>query len=80
VRNDSDVELIRDGVGWTGEAIVVIPDDPAVALADEEGLAPIDATADALAVQPVTLLARRGLPRLAAAAPSRGAVRCGGGG
>lgn len=57
VREDADVELIRDGVGWEGDDLVVVPDDPAVARADERGVAPIDAAPDAPGVQAISRLA-----------------------
>ena len=58
VRDESDVALIREGVGWTDD-IIEVPDDEAVARADEEGLAPIDAAHDSPVVQAVERLAVR---------------------
>src|SRR5829696_6379954 len=58
VTAEADVRLIRGGTGWAGE-LVVVPDDPAVARADEEGVAPIDAAPDAPAVLALRGLARR---------------------
>lgn len=58
VRDASDLELIRSGTRWTGE-VVVVPEDPAVARADEDGLAPIDSAPDAAAVLALQELARR---------------------
>jgi CO dehydrogenase nickel-insertion accessory protein CooC1 len=59
VRDDSDVELIRDGTGWGDGELVVVPDDPAVARADEEGAAPIDADPGSPAVLALAQLVRR---------------------
>ena len=59
VRDEADVQLIRDGVAWDDGDIVAVPDDPAVARADEEGRAPIDAAADGPAVRAVERLAER---------------------
>ena len=56
VCNAEDVELIRAGVGFAGE-LVEVPDDPEVARADEEGVAPIDAAPDAPAVQALRAMA-----------------------
>jgi CO dehydrogenase nickel-insertion accessory protein CooC1 len=58
VTAEADVGLIRRGTGWAGE-LAVVPDDPAVAEADEEGVAPIDAAPDAPAVLALRGLARR---------------------
>ena len=59
VRDDSYVELIRDGVGWADGEIAVVPDDPAVARADEEGSAPLDAAPGSPAVLALEQLAAR---------------------
>ena len=61
VTTDADVELIRTGTGWEGE-LVVVPDDPVVARADEDGVAPMDAAPDAAAVLALQALAGRLLP------------------
>jgi len=58
VTADADVALIRNGTEWA-EELVVVPDDPAVGRADEDGVAPIDAAPDAPAVQALQELARR---------------------
>ena len=58
VTADADVALIRNGTEWAGE-LVVVPDDPAVGRADEDGVAPIDAEPDAPALQALQELARR---------------------
>ncbi len=57
VRSKADVELIREGVAWEGGDIVIVPDDPEVARADEEGLAPIDAAPNGPGVRAVEALA-----------------------
>lgn len=57
-RGDADLAMIREGIRWEGE-IVVVPDDPGVARADEEGLAPVDAAPDGPAVLALEELARR---------------------
>jgi CO dehydrogenase maturation factor len=59
VRDEGDVELIRAGVGPFDGDLVVVPDDPAVARADEEGVAPVDAAPDGPAVRALGQLARR---------------------
>lgn len=58
VRGDADVEMIREGTGWTGE-LVVVPDDPEVARADEAGEAAFDAAPEGPAVLALEALARR---------------------
>jgi len=57
VRSEADVELIREGVDWGDGDIVVVPDDPEVARADEEGVAPIDAAPAAPGVRAIEALA-----------------------
>ena len=57
VRGDADVEAIRGGVG--DYEVVAVPDDPAVAGADEAGVAPIDAAPDAPAVRALVDLSQR---------------------
>ena len=56
VRDDADARLIREGVGWGGD-LVIVPDDPEVARADEEGLAPVDAASGGPAVRALEQLA-----------------------
>lgn len=58
VRDESDLELIRAGIG-DGQEIVVVPDDEAIARADEEGVAPIDAAPDSAGVSALVALAAR---------------------
>ena len=62
VSGDDDVEAIRHALGDVD--IVVIPEDPAIARADEEGLAPIDVDSSAPGVRALIGLSER----LAAAA------------
>ena len=62
VSGDEDVEAIRTGLGDVD--MVVIPEDPAIARADEEGLAPIDVDSSAPGVRALIGLSER----LAAAA------------
>lgn len=64
VRSDADLQLIADGVGADAE-LFAVPDDPAVAAADEDGSAPFDVAPDAPAVRAVARLA----DRLAGAVP-----------
>lgn len=58
VRDESDLELIRAGIG-EGQEVVVVPDDEAIARADEEGVAPIDAAPDSAGVSALIALAAR---------------------
>jgi CO dehydrogenase nickel-insertion accessory protein CooC1 len=58
VRDDDDVRLIREGAGWDGD-IVVLPDDPAIAAADEQGTAPVDTAPDSPVVRALAGLAGR---------------------
>lgn len=62
VSGDDDVEAIRHALGDVD--MVVIPEDPAIARADEEGLAPIDVDSSAPGVRALIGLSER----LAAAA------------
>ena len=57
VRDESDVELIREVVG--DREIVVIPEDSVIAAADREGIAPIDVDPDAPGVVALVRLAER---------------------
>jgi len=57
VRDEEDLAVIRAGVD--GAEIVVVPDDPAVAQADREGLAPADVAPDGPGVRAVVQLAGR---------------------
>jgi CO dehydrogenase maturation factor len=65
VRGDSDLEAIQLVLG--GHEIVVIPEDPVIARADAEGLAPIDLDDEAPGVRAMVALGDR---LLAQAAPS----------
>ena len=55
VRDDADVEAIRSAV--PAPELVVVPDDPAIAQADRDGVAPIDAAPDAPGVRRLLELA-----------------------
>ncbi len=57
VRDEADAEAIRFELG--GHEIVVVPEDPVIAEADEEGLAPIDVDPDAPGVKALRGLAER---------------------
>ena len=57
VRDDEDLGVIRDALG--GHEIFVVPDDPAILHADQEGLAPIDVDQDAPGVAAIRALADR---------------------
>ena len=57
IRNDADLEAIRAVLGE--HELVVVPHDPAVVRADEEGRAPIDSAPDAPAVAALLRLADR---------------------
>jgi CO dehydrogenase maturation factor len=57
VRNDEDLAVIREAVGDCD--MVVVPEEPAIALADREGRAAIDVDADAPGVRVLIELAER---------------------
>lgn len=57
VRDDEDLAVIREAVGEC--EMVVVPDDPAIALADREGRAAIDVDPDAPGVRVLIELADR---------------------
>ena len=57
VRDDADLEAIRAGVG--DRELLVVPEDPAIARADREGLAPIDVDPDGPGVRVLIGLAER---------------------
>jgi CO dehydrogenase maturation factor len=65
VRDDSDVELMREVLGE--RELIVIPEDPVIVAADREGTAPIDLDADAPGVAAIVALADRLSGALAAA-------------
>jgi len=65
VRDDSDVELMREVLG--DRELIVIPEDPVIVAADREGTAPIDLDADAPGVAAIVALADRLSGALAAA-------------
>ena len=57
VRDDSDIELMREVLG--DHELVVIPEDAVIADADRDGLAPIDLDAEAPGVAAIVRLAER---------------------
>jgi len=57
VRNDEDLAVIREAVGDC--EMVIVPDEPAIALADREGRAAIDVDPDAPGVPVLIELANR---------------------
>ena len=59
VDGDADVATIRDGAGWPDGELVAVPDDPEVARADEDGVAPVDAAPESPAVLALSELAQR---------------------
>ncbi len=60
VRGDTDVEAIRAAIG--DHEMVIVPEEPAIALADREGSAPIDVGPDSAGVQELIRLAERLAP------------------
>ncbi len=58
VRDESDLEVIREAVGDERE-MVIVPDDAAIARADREGRAAIDVDPDAPGVRAIVALADR---------------------
>ena len=65
LRDDADLDAVRAAL--PGFELVAVPDDPAIARADHEGLAPIDADADSAGVQAIASIADRLTGRLAPA-------------
>jgi Flp pilus assembly CpaE family ATPase len=57
LRADADLEAIRAKLG--DHELIPIPEDPAITLADRDGLAPIDIDEDSPAVRTLVDLARR---------------------
>jgi len=57
IANDDDEAMVL--AAFPGEEVVVVPDDPAVLLADREGRAPLDTAPDAPAVLALLGLADR---------------------
>ncbi len=55
VRDDPDLEAVRAVLG--GHEIVAVPEDPAIARADREGMAPIDVDPDSPGVRALVSLA-----------------------
>lgn len=64
VRGDEDAEAVR--AHFRGHEVVVVPEDPAIAAADEDGRAPIDVAPDAPGVLALLRLADRLCSRPAA--------------
>ena len=64
VRSDEDLEAIRTVL--SEHEMVVVPDDPDIAEADREGVAPIDAAGDSPGVAAIQALAERLRPKVAA--------------
>ena len=64
VRSDADVEAVRAALD--GHELVVVPEEPAIARADREGVAPIDVDPGAPGVRALHALADR-----VAGAPAR---------
>ncbi len=57
VRRDADVDAVRAGVD--GHEIVVVPEEPAITRAEQEGRAPIDVAEEAPGVRALAALAER---------------------
>jgi len=57
IHNEEDLAAVRAELG--AYEIFVVPDDPAIYRADQEGLAPIDVSSDAPGVVALTALASR---------------------
>lgn len=57
IRDDADLALVRETLGV--HDCVVVPDDPAIARADEEGRAPLDAAPDSPGTRAIEGLAAR---------------------
>ena len=57
VRNEGDMSAIRAVLG--DQEVVVVPDDPAILRADQQGLAPIDVSSDSPGVAAIGALAER---------------------
>ncbi len=57
VRGDSDVEAVRAGVD--GHEIAVVPEEPAITRAEQEGRAPIDVGEEAPGIRALAALAER---------------------
>lgn len=63
IRNDEDLKAIQDAL--PGQEIVVVPDDPAIVMADREGVAPLDQSPDSPAVLALMGVADRVLATVA---------------
>lgn len=62
INSDEDLAAIRSGLD--GYEVVAIPEDPAISLADREGLAPTDEAPDSPGVRAIAGLAVRVLERV----------------
>ena len=60
VRDEADADRVR--AAFPDDAVVLVPDDPAVVEAERRGVAPLDAAPDAPAVRALVALARGLLP------------------
>ena len=56
VRHEADLEAVK--AAFPGMEVVAVPDDPAIVAADRAGVAPLDSSPEAPAVQALTGLAR----------------------
>jgi CO dehydrogenase maturation factor len=63
IRNDDDLQAIKNAL--PGQEIVVVPDDPAIVMADREGVAPLDQSPDSPAVLALMSVADRVLATVA---------------
>lgn len=57
VRDERDLDLIREGLGVTD--LIAVPEDPLILQADRDGLAPFDVARDSPAVRAIAILAER---------------------
>jgi CO dehydrogenase maturation factor len=63
IRNDDDLQAIKNAL--PGQEIVVVPDDPAIVMADREGVAPLDQSPNSPAVLALMSVADRVLATVA---------------
>lgn len=59
VRDATDVDLIRKGLGVEVEALTIVPDDDIVMRADREGVSPLDQPESGVAVAAIRAFAAR---------------------
>jgi CO dehydrogenase nickel-insertion accessory protein CooC1 len=57
VRGEADVEVVRAALG--DHELAVVPDEPAIQRADEDGVAPLDAAPESAGVRAIVELAER---------------------